>query len=276
MNLEFVINDYVLIWYLLFQASISESIHKLKQKLWLTYKNEYNNIYREKGLMLHDVKNYIPSNDTVYNIVIESKEYAKIKRLTEKYRTELLKTWNRKVIKDFEQIVRKKIRTYTVYVVDSHIDILELPRFRTQNIPIAIFGKKLSKEDANKSFTYLIIKIMQKEFSSDYENIDKLISNAIIDMAINGELTTRQTKTSHYFTNSNNLIDIERQLYPYWLMYLGIPKEEMSKYMFRDKIAFDPEKYPNNNFDKMNLEDFIRYCIANKDKMIKVEHLELI
>lgn len=42
MNLKFVVNDYVLIWNLLFQASISENIHKFKQKIWINYKNEYN------------------------------------------------------------------------------------------------------------------------------------------------------------------------------------------------------------------------------------------
>ena len=32
-NIKFVVNDYVLVWNLLFQASINERIHKLKQKL---------------------------------------------------------------------------------------------------------------------------------------------------------------------------------------------------------------------------------------------------
>lgn len=37
MDVKFVVNDYVLIWNLLFQASISESIYQLKQKLWALY-----------------------------------------------------------------------------------------------------------------------------------------------------------------------------------------------------------------------------------------------
>ena len=43
MNLNFIINDYILIWNVLFQASVSEPIYKLKQKLWDTYKEQYNN-----------------------------------------------------------------------------------------------------------------------------------------------------------------------------------------------------------------------------------------
>ena len=45
MNVKFYVNNYVLIWNLLFQASISEPIYNLKQKLWANYKNEYNNTF---------------------------------------------------------------------------------------------------------------------------------------------------------------------------------------------------------------------------------------
>ena len=38
MDLKFVVNDYILIWNLLFGVSISESIYNLKQRLWKNYK----------------------------------------------------------------------------------------------------------------------------------------------------------------------------------------------------------------------------------------------
>ena len=57
MNIKFYVNDYVLVWNLLFQASISEQIYKLKQKLWTNYKEKYNNTYRDKNLILKDDKN---------------------------------------------------------------------------------------------------------------------------------------------------------------------------------------------------------------------------
>ena len=75
MNTNFVVNDYVLIWNLLFGASISETIYKLKQKIWDTYKNEYNAIFRDKSQIMEDYKNFIPNDDTVYNIVLENKDY---------------------------------------------------------------------------------------------------------------------------------------------------------------------------------------------------------
>ena len=61
MNVKFYVNNHILIWNLLFQASISESIYNLKQKLWSNYKAEYNNTYRDKNLILKDAKNFILS-----------------------------------------------------------------------------------------------------------------------------------------------------------------------------------------------------------------------
>ena len=58
MKVKFIVNDYNLIWNLLFRASISENIHKLKQKLWDTYKNEYNIAYNDKIKILKDAKNF--------------------------------------------------------------------------------------------------------------------------------------------------------------------------------------------------------------------------
>ena len=83
MDVKFVVNDYVLIWNILFQASISESIYQLKQKLWVNYKEEYNNTYRDKNAILKDPKNFIPNDDTIYNIVIETKDYISLKKEAE-------------------------------------------------------------------------------------------------------------------------------------------------------------------------------------------------
>ena len=79
MHTNFIVNDYALVWIMLFQTSISESMYNLKQKIWNTYKNEYNASFNDKELKLKDYKNFIPNNDTVYNIIFEMKNYEKIK-----------------------------------------------------------------------------------------------------------------------------------------------------------------------------------------------------
>ena len=49
MKLEFQVNDYLLTWTLLYGASISQRIHTFKQKLWTTYKKQYNRSTNDKG-----------------------------------------------------------------------------------------------------------------------------------------------------------------------------------------------------------------------------------
>ena len=95
MDTKFVINDYVLVWNLLFGASVSESVHKLKQKIWDTYRNEYNSVFNDKELIMKDYKNFIPNNDTIYNIVMETKDYERLRKQLEKYRIELMQIWDK-------------------------------------------------------------------------------------------------------------------------------------------------------------------------------------
>ena len=70
MNTKFIVNDYALIWNLLFQASISENIYKIKQKLWDTYRNEYNLTFKDKIAIMKDYKNFIPSDDTIVSNIL--------------------------------------------------------------------------------------------------------------------------------------------------------------------------------------------------------------
>ena len=97
MNTNFIVNDYVLIWNLLFQASISESIYKLKQRIWDTYKTEYNALYQDKNNILVDYKNFIPNDDTIYNILLENKDYDKLRKQADKYRIEIMRIWDKSI-----------------------------------------------------------------------------------------------------------------------------------------------------------------------------------
>ena len=122
MNTKFIVNDYAVIWNLLFQASISENIYKFKQKLWDTYKKEYNDTYNDKLSILKDVKNFIPNNDTIYNVVLENKNYDRIKKHVEKYRLEIMKLWdkNKKTTDLFyKSVIRKDFSNYTFFVVNK-------------------------------------------------------------------------------------------------------------------------------------------------------------
>ena len=80
MNLKFVINESVLIWYLLFHQSISKEMNDYKQKVWKNYCSEYKDLQKEKEIILRDPKNYIPDDDTIYDIMREFDGYDDIYR----------------------------------------------------------------------------------------------------------------------------------------------------------------------------------------------------
>ena len=276
MNLNFIINDYILIWNVLFQASVSEPIYKLKQKLWDTYKEQYNNTYKDRVAILNDVKNYIPNDDTIYNIILESAEYQNIRKEVEKYRLEVIKLWNKKISTQLKKITKQDFKEYTVYLIDNRLEILELPTIPNKDIKTIILGKKIPEEEPNKIIFLLLEAILKKEINK-YKDIDKNIANAIIEMAIENELATNISNISHYWTSEEKLLSIKRQIYPFWLMYLGISKEEMPKYMNRDKIAFDVNKFPyEKDLKNLDITDFIDFCIQNKKRIIREEQLELI
>lgn len=274
MNIKFIVNDYILIWNLLFRASISESTHKLKQKLWTNYKNEYNAAYKDKNLMLKDIKNYIPDDDTIYNLVMETKEYQKLKKELEKYRLEVLKIWNKQINTYLSKILKKIPQEYTIFLVNEDFDVLETTKDQEQTM--LILGKKINKQDSYKLIIDIIMSLI-KSTQKVYQDKNKLIADAITEMAIYNELATNLTNNSHYFMGHANLAYIKRQIYPYWLMYLGIEKNDMSKYMSRDKIAFNLEKYPyEKQLKDYTLEEFIDFCIRHRKYIIKEECLELI
>ncbi len=279
MNVKFVVNDYVLIWNLLFQASINEKIHKLKQKLWINYKKEYNATYRDKELILKDPKNFIPNNDSIYNIMIETKEYEKIKKDTEKYRNQVLKIWDdnkKETIKIIKSITKLELTPYEILIVADNLNIIDITTPKGATVNTIVLGKKVTSDTALKLLVELVYKIIKKELQ-DYQTEYKEIVDAVIELAILNEFSTRITGRSHYLTGDPTLNYLKRQIYPYWLMYLGADKEDMMNFMMRDKIAFDIDKYPyEKELKKKDILGFIDFCIRNQKYIVKIHQLEII
>lgn len=278
MNLKFVINDYVIIWNLLFQASISEYIHKLKQKIWKNYKNEYNLTYNDKMKILKDYKNFIPDDDTIYNIILENKEYENIKKETDKERVKLLEVWddNKKVaIKELKDILRFDIKIYHVLVVPDRLNVAYTEDIKSSRVNTIVWGKKI-KENKIESIIELVNNIVKKELKNYKESYSDIVE-AIVELAIINEFATRMTGVSHYSLGDNSLSYLKRQIYPYWLMYLGVEKSEMKEYMNRDKIFFDETRYTNEvQLKKIDLYEFIDFCIRNQRHIVKIDELEIL
>ncbi len=275
MKANFLLNDYTLIWALLFQGSVKESIYKLKQKLWLNYKNEYNQAYKDKSIILTDPKNFIPNDDTVYNSILANKDYEEIKKETEKYRREVMKIWdkNRKTIDNlFSNVLRKEIEDYNILIVNDELDILDTCGGKA--VKSIILGKKIDDEEPEKILYDILMTILDKEIKESSIN-NQNIRKSIIELAVLNEFPTRLHKRSCYLKGSLELNNLKRKIYPYWLMYLGVPKEDFLKFMMRDNIAFEVEKYTyEKQFVKMDIEEFMDFCGRNKKIMFKEEKKE--
>lgn len=279
MNLKFMVNDYVLIWNLLFQASISEELHKLKQKIWINYKKQYNETFKDNLKILKDPKNFIPDDDTIYNIIMENKDYERIKKITDKFRVKLLEKWdeNKKTaVKELKDILRFDIKQYNVLVVCEKLDIVDSTKVKASKMNTIVWGKKFDSDDPYNSIISLVFEIVKRELR-DYKEEYKDIVDAIVELAIINEFATRLTGVTHYLSGDNTLKYLKRQIYPYWLMYLGVDKSNMGEYISRDKIDFDISRYTNEvQLRKLDLYGFIDFCIRNQKHIVKIDELEII
>lgn len=281
MKLDIVVNKYLLIWHLLYQSSVSDDIHNLKQELWLEYKKEYSLVHGDKEEILSLLDDFIPNDDLIYNLIEEAPQYKKIKQETNRYRNNILEIWdqNRKIYtKELQQILKFTLKnTYKICVVHPNLDVVETD-FKSNTITI---GKKIITRDKDNFLTYLMYKIVKNEILK-LKTSEKDILDVVVEFAITNELYTRISKESKYKIGKKDLRELKEKIYPYWLMYLGVKEESFDKYMVRDNIFFDKTKY---KYEKMlrtvDIYSFIAYLIKNKKsifktKLVPVENIEVL
>jgi len=229
MKLDIVINKYLLMWHLLYQSSVSHDIHTLKQQLWGDYKKEYSAIYKEKGIILNDLDNYIPDDDLIFNLVENSPFYKKIKQETARYRITLQEIWDKSkkdYLSEMDDILKFNFNgDYTIVTLHPNLDVIE-EDFKNNIISI---GKKINFRDKDNFLTFVIYKIMESEFVR-MRYLEKDIVEAVLELAILNELYTRISKDSKYNLGKPSLRDVKNKIYPYFLMYLGVNEEDMEKY----------------------------------------------
>lgn len=273
MNIKFLTSDYLIAWNILFTRSLTDVFKKSKEKLWNAYRDEYNNIYYEKDLILKDHKNYIPNNDTVYNAIMEKDEFKTIRKEAEKERFNTMKIWdknNKKINNLFNNIIRKKFPDYQAFVINKEFNILDIIKTSDKD-SACILGKKY--KDDNEFLVNYINEIVKKEITIK-EKTSPEIKDAILELAVINEFATTLDNKSHYKDGDKRLQYLKIQIYPYWLMFLGIKKEDMVSYMERDGIKFDENKIAYvKELIKMNIEEFIDFIIRNKKYIIRINKL---
>lgn len=279
MNLKFIVNDYILIWNLLFRASVSENIHNIKQKIWFNYKKEYNETLNDLPLILKDPKNFIPKDDIIYNIVSELEEYELIKKDTEKFRVELLKIWDqnkKKAQVELNSILKTDSKTYDVLVVYDKLNVIDTVDKEDLKKRFIICGKKIDANIPYITIIEMIFKIIKKEFR-EYKTEYKDIVNAVLELAILNEFASRMTGMSCYSLGDSSLKFLKKQIYPYFLMYLGIEEKNLEEHMKKDKMIFNVSRYSyERQLRKLDLYEFINFCIRNQKFIIKLDEIDII
>ena len=281
MNLKFVLNDYVFIWNLLFQASVNSDIHAFKQKLWKNYRHCYEDMFAEKNNLLKDPKNYIPNDDTIYDMIKKTDMYRKIYDETELFRLSIMEVWDqnkKEIMEILKSLLRIDIKIYHVLVVHPKLDIVEMEVVKNRRVNTIVYGRKRKGETPLEVLVQIISSVLKKEIKSYswYQEQYREFVDAVVELLIDNEFYTRLSKESKYLRGDPTLSFLKKQIYPYLLMYLGATRSEFPKYMKRDKIAFDINLYRYESFlASANVLEFIRFCIQNQRKIIQISRLEI-
>ena len=290
MKLDFILNDYLLMWHLLYESSVSEEIHNIKQVLWKDYKKEYSTLYKEKDKILNDLDNYIPDDDFIFNIFETSPSYKKVIKETNKYRMSLLQLWdlNSKLYKkELANILKYDLEeNYKVLVLHPNLGVVETDF----NLNIISIGKKIDNKDKDSFLTYLFYKILKNEFKD--VKIDDNILTTMLELICVNELFTRVSKESKYNIGKSELKKLKQQynnikiiqkenqrdsaprndgikIAPYFLMYLGVEEKDFEKYMVRDNIFFNIKDYPyNKKLKNYDIFSFMTYLNKNKKEIL--------
>ena len=275
MNVKFIVNEYTLVWYLLFQQSISVKLNNYKQKLWNNFQKEYIHLEKEKQLILKDPKNYIPDNDTIYDLIKDFDDYNDVLKETDKYKVNVLKVWDSyksKVNKELTNILRFEIKDYNILLVNPKLNVIDLSAKGDGKTNTIVYGKKM-KTNPVEAMMELVYIILRKELKGFNEE-NREIVEAVVELATLNELGTRITGKSCYLIGRSEYQLLKRQIYPYFLMYLGVDRDDLVSYMRRDGIIFDQSTYTNEvKLRKINLKEFINFCINNKKIILRLDKL---
>ena len=275
MNIQFIVNDYLLAWNLLFRPSISEDIQKLKEKLWKNYSKDYMKLEKENVEILKYTSDFIPDDDTIYNFIFQSEEFKLVKKQTDKYRRFLMRIWDshqKEIQKDLKELLRFKVENnYQIMVIHPYFDNVEfLKKNPKKNI---VWGKKEDTEDGLKAIMRILFTVIKYEIG-DYQTENKEIVNAVEDLLVTNEIYTRITGISKYHEGIKKLRVLKKQIYPYWLMYQGADREELVSYMMRDQMPFDIDKYPiEKGLRKIDIKEFIDFCCKNQQYIVKLSEI---
>ena len=276
MNIEVVVNDYLLAWYLLYGASISKEIDKFKKTLYTKYRKEYNLCYKDRNEIIKYGKDFIPDNDIIYNAVLESSLYKSLKKEALRHRTHIEKIMNQSSseVDDYVNGILKFPFPKTVYfyIVHPRLEVTEY----VKDYYTLIWGSEKDKYDV---LTVMLLSITKSLLYQEHnDSIYNELLKAVLELSIVNEIGDRMGNKNAYVLGDPNLSLIKMQLYPYWLMYLGYTdKEDTLNIMIKDRVAFDITKYEiDKSLKKFSLNKFLEYCYDNRNEILSLQNIKVI
>ena len=235
-------------------------------------------IEKENVEILKYTSDFIPDDDTIYNMIFNTEEFKIVKRQTDKYRRFLMRIWDthqKEIQNSLKELLRFKVENkYQILVVHPFLDNVEF--LKTNPKKNVVWGKKEDTQDGLKAIIRILFTLVKYEVG-DFQSQNKEIVSSIIDLLVTNEIYTRITGVSKYEEGLKKLKFLKRQIYPYWLMYMGADREELVSYMMRDQMPFDIDKYPvEKGLRKVDLFGFIDFCCKNQKYIIRLGNLETI
>ena len=165
---------------------------------------------------------------------------------------------------------------YHVLVINPRFNAVEMKTVKSRKVNTISWGMMNDQNDGELAIISIISHALRKELK-DYETDYQEIVDGVVELAIDNELATRIKGKSYYLKGANSLKFLKKQIYPYFLMYLGSIKDEMINYMARDNIIFDVDNYTfTRSLAASNLKEFISFCIENQKYILQIEELEII
>lgn len=277
MNIKFIDNDYLLAWYLLFKPSFNPEIQAVKEKVWKNHNKIYMSMECENVEILKYGKDFIPDDNTIYDVIFDSEAFKKIKRETGRHRNFLLDVWDthkKEVNAAFKEVCRIKLKdSYNIVVIHPMLDSIEY--IKSSKVKSIAWGKSDDSENPFKTLMRIVYTVLKYEIG-DFQKENREMVAAIIDLAITNEVATQVLKETQYHEGFKKIILLRKQLYPYWLMYLGADKEKMLNYMMRDKLTFEVDQYQlEPQLAKVDIYGFIDFCCRNQKYIIRLNNLNI-
>jgi len=244
-----------------------EELNNIKNKLYILYMEAYDDLLR----INEENPTYYLMDDDVKRIVQVFKGTAAFKELyeeTQSYLEYLKANWekNKEFVNDYlRRILKIKFdRNIPIYITHPNTGIC------CSNGNSVIWGTYKDLQNPKHAITYLVHEGLHCLLPYHKEELpkEKNIKHTIIEFISDYELYSMLKGESTLIEGHLSLNEYKSYIYPYWLKYIGLNKEEIMRRLEKDSIPFNKlTEIENIDISNLNIVEFIEFC--NKKYYLK-------